>query len=380
MQRQHRQERQEGAGHQHAEHVAEVGAGGHFDVFEHIGEGPAAFNNPFFQYHQALLQQDDIRRFTSNVHGAIDGNTDIRRAQRRGVVNAVAHKSHHVSFAFQQSHDTLFVQRRQARKQGGTFCQLGQFIIAQRFNLAADDHFTRIQTYFVADFGRHQLAVSGQDFDRNTAGLQRFQRRGCGLFRRIQKGDIAFKDQVGFIRALVVAFAGGQILRRHRHHAQSLTIEAVGHPTDAPQHGVVQRYDVAVIAHLGRDVEDLLQRPFADQLMNVALLLHHHRHAATLKIERDLIHFLPAFRQPARRLLFNAFQHCGIEQILQSGLIVAVQPGRMQHAFAHLAGDIGVVLQHDFILRQGTGFIGAQNVHRAKVLYRVEVLDDHFLF
>ena len=169
-----------------------------------------------------------------------------------------------MTFAFQQRHDTLFVQRRQARKQGGTFCQLGQFIIAQRFNLAADHHVTRIQTYFVADFGRHQLAVSGQDFDRNAAGLQRFQRRGCGLFRRIQKGDIAFKDQVGFIRALVVAFSGGQVLRRHRHHAQSLTVEGVGYATDAPQHGVVQRYDVAVIAHLGRDVEDLLQRPLAD--------------------------------------------------------------------------------------------------------------------
>ena len=39
-----------------------------------------------------------------------------------------------------------------------------------------------------------------------------------------------------------------------------------------------------------------------------------------------------------------------------------------------------MVLQHDFILRQGAGFIGAQDVHRAKVLYRVEVLDDHFLF
>lgn len=101
-----------------------------------------------------------------------------------------------MSFAFQQGHDTLFVQRRQASKQGGTFCQLGQLIIIQRFNLAADNHVTRVQPHFMADFRRHQLAVAGQDFDRNTAGLQRLQRRGGGLFRRIEEGDIAFEDQV----------------------------------------------------------------------------------------------------------------------------------------------------------------------------------------
>ena len=52
----------------------------------------------------------------------------------------------------------------------------------------------------------------------------------------------------------------------------------------------------------------------------------------------------------------------------------------MQHAFAGFTGDIGVVLQHDFILRQRAGFVGAENVHRAKVLNGVEVFDDYLLF
>ena len=59
---------------------------------------------------------------------------------------------------------------------------------------------------------------------------------------------------------------------------------------------------------------------------------------------------------------------------------MAVQPRAVQDALAGFAGDIGVVLQHDFVLRQGAGFIGAEDVHRAKVLDGVEVFNDHFLF
>ena len=88
------------------------------------------------------------------------------------------------------------MQRRQASKQGGTFCQFGQLIIIQRFNLAADYHVPRIQSHFVADFGRHQFTVASEDFDRNAAGLQRLERRGGSLFRRVKEGDITFEDQI----------------------------------------------------------------------------------------------------------------------------------------------------------------------------------------
>ncbi|MNE25160.1 hypothetical protein D3C80_1184820 [compost metagenome] len=58
---------------------------------------------------------------------------------------------------------------------------------------------------------------------------------------------------------------------------------------------------------------------------------------------------------------------------------MAVQPGRVQHTLAYLPGDIRVVLEHDFILRQRPGFVGTQDVHRAKVLDSVEMFHDDFL-
>ncbi|MNY24163.1 hypothetical protein D3C86_1578620 [compost metagenome] len=143
-------------------------------------------------------------------------------------------------------------------------------------------------------FRCYQLAVAGKDFYGDTGGFQRLQRRCRGLFRWIEEGDVTFEDQIRLIDTMIIPFAARQEFAGDRHHAQPLTVQAVGHAFNATQHGVVERHDFTVMTHLGRDIEDLLQRPFADQLMDIRLLADHHRHSATLEVERDLIHFLPA--------------------------------------------------------------------------------------
>ena len=114
--------------------------------------------------------------------------------------------------------------------------------------------------------------------------------------------------------------------------------------------------------------------------MRVVLLFYHHRHAAAFEVERDLIHLLPALRETASGIQLHAFQHRGVEQVFQPGLVMAIEPGGVQDSLAGFTGNIGMVLQHDFILGQGAGFIGAEDIHRAKVLNGVEVFDDHLLF
>lgn len=59
---------------------------------------------------------------------------------------------------------------------------------------------------------------------------------------------------------------------------------------------------------------------------------------------------------------------------------MAVQPGAMQYMLAGLTRNICMILQHNFVLRQCAGFIGAQNIHRAEVLNRIKVLHDNFRF
>ena len=115
----------------------------------------------------------------------------ISAARRAGgIVDAVAHKAHHVPFTTQQSDDAFFVHRRQAGKQRGAQGKLGQLIVGQVLNVAPHHDVACVQAHFVAHFGRHQLAVAGQDFDGDPARFQRFQRRRGGLFRRIEECDV----------------------------------------------------------------------------------------------------------------------------------------------------------------------------------------------
>ena len=102
LDREHRQERNERAGHQYREHVAEVGAGGHVQVFHNVAKGLAAFDNAFFQHHQALFQQDDVGRFLGDIGATVDRDTHVGIAQSRGIVNAVTKKAHRMTVGLQR--------------------------------------------------------------------------------------------------------------------------------------------------------------------------------------------------------------------------------------------------------------------------------------
>lgn len=65
----HGQEGQESTGCHDTEHVAEIGTGGHLDVFGDVAEGLSSFQYPVFQYHQAFFQQDDVGTFLGDVYG-----------------------------------------------------------------------------------------------------------------------------------------------------------------------------------------------------------------------------------------------------------------------------------------------------------------------
>lgn len=85
-----RQERQEGGGHRHREHVAEVGAGGDPDVLEGVGEGSPAEPDAVGDHVEALVQQHDGGGLFGDVDGGVDRDPDVGRVEGGGVVDAVA--------------------------------------------------------------------------------------------------------------------------------------------------------------------------------------------------------------------------------------------------------------------------------------------------
>ena len=127
MDRGHGKERQKGTGPQHAEHVSKVGAGSHADVLDDVSEDLSSLDDAAFEHHQILLQQNQIGRFFCDVGRSIHRNANVRGTQCGSIVDAIAQESHNVTFAAQDTNDSLLVRGREAGEECCLLCRLGQF-------------------------------------------------------------------------------------------------------------------------------------------------------------------------------------------------------------------------------------------------------------
>ena len=75
----------------------------------------------------------------------------------------------------------------------------GEFVVGHRFDLAAEEDIVGFQAYLPADLAGHEIVVAGEDFHGDAVLLQRVDRLGCRVLRRIEKGDITLEDQVALI-------------------------------------------------------------------------------------------------------------------------------------------------------------------------------------
>src|SRR5664280_2581402 len=165
LDRQHGEEGQERAGPHDAEHVAEVRAGRHFDVFDNVAEHAPAFQHALLQHQQAVFQEDDVGGFLGDVHGAVDRDAHIGGFQGRSVVDAVAHESQYVALALERADDAFFVRGGQPGKDAGGAGGFGQLRVVHRLDLGAEQDVLYRHAHLLADVGGDDLVVAGEDFD-----------------------------------------------------------------------------------------------------------------------------------------------------------------------------------------------------------------------
>ncbi len=120
--------------------------------------------------------------------------------------------------------------------------------------------------------------------------------------------------------------------------------------------------------------DDFIGRAFHHQPARLAVI-NQHRDAAPLEVEGHFVDFFPGANINVL-MGKNGF----IQRAFQAGLEKAVEIGQFQYPPAGLALRIHMLLQADFRLGQGAGLVGAQDIHRAKILNRGQALDDHVLF
>ena len=232
--------------------------------------------------------------------------------------------------------------------------------------------------------GGDEPVVTGHRQDPDAVRRQRLQRR-CGRFlRRVGEGDVTDQRQVCLVGDRAGGLAGRKFLHGHRDDAQPFFVEFARDLPHANQHGRVERQllrTVAVIdAHAGARRQHLPERGLADRRMVLVASCHHERHhdrhAKALEVERDLVDLAVVRLQLQLGLQLHMFEHRMVEQGFQPCLAVAVQIGEFRHLFRRLAEDVGVSRERDLVLGQRASLAGAEQVHRAEVLDRVQTLDD----
>ena len=90
LQRSHGQEGQKSTGTDDGKDVAKVGAGGDFDILEHIGKGLAPFQNALFQHAEIFLQQHHICGILGGIHRRVHRDAHIGLAQSGDIVDAIS--------------------------------------------------------------------------------------------------------------------------------------------------------------------------------------------------------------------------------------------------------------------------------------------------
>src|SRR5215467_5341407 len=93
---------------------------------------------------------------------------------------------------------------------------------------------------------------------------------------------------------------------------------------------VRQSYDLPVPLGARAYVEDLFDRPLADEHMGGMVLLDYHRHTAPLEIERNLVDFGVARRDLQLRLDFRTLENRHIQEVLEARLVIAVEVGVLE--------------------------------------------------
>ena len=226
---------------------------------------------------------------------------------------------------------------------------------------------------------RHDVVVPGQHDDADAMALQ----GGDGLrgrrLGRIEEGHEAGQDEIALVADAVRRLLRRERLRGHGHDTKAFFVQAADQgERRLPPRG--REFD-DVGAELRRRAhrQHLFDRALADHDVARVAVRHDDRHPATREVERDLIDFRVVLQHVEFVGQLDVLEHRPIEEVLEARLVVAVQVGQFEDAQIGPARQIQVLLEHDLVLRQRAGLVGAEDVHRPQVLDRVQPLDDHLV-
>jgi len=287
LHREHRQERQEQSASRHAEHVAEARAGSHEEIFHDVPERPSAFEDPDAEDLESRLEEDDLGRFLRHIDGAGDGDADVRRVERRCIVDPVTDVTDDVPSGTERLQHPAFLSGVEARKHVRPLCPMSQRGIGQPVDVATKEEVLRRDPDSVADVTGDELAVPGEHLNDDSFLSERMNDGSRVVARRIDERQKSRQGQLAFVVARETT-----VLRHRRVGDSEHTVTGLAELSKrglAPSSRLcIERPRNSVDLVGGRDGEDVLGRSFRHD-DGLTITLRNDAHAAALEVEGDLV-------------------------------------------------------------------------------------------
>ena len=309
-----------------------------------------------------------------------------------------------MAIRMERGDDARLLLRRHFGENGDCFNKVRQFTVGHGFNLGAERNAIDLETDVPTYFARHDFVVARQNLDGDSQSLERCQGRSDALLGRVEKSDEAQQRQAAFLRHRIARLGAGDLFIGDRHDAKPIRVER---PCFLPRLFPQLRIEfsrLAVEFAIGAGRDEFLDGALANEQVLAGRARHPSRDALEQSRGRPLRPRLAAAlgsendrKTPAREIEWNFIDasimivradilayldmpHDGlVEQTLQAGLMPTVEISVFQGPFAAPAANIEMQAERDLVLRQRSCLVGAQHVHRAKILNCIEPLYDHAL-
>ena len=268
----------------------------------------------------------------------------------------------------------------------GVLGALGKLGVIERIDLGAEQDVARVDTDLLADGGGDAVVVAGQDLDRHALGLERGDGARGTRLGRIEEGQKAHQHHVAFVGDAKLAHAARIGFLRHGNHAQALGVEPGDLLANLGELIFGKRLGGAIDLDKGADLEHFLGSSLGDHLGFALGVGDNDAQATAREIEGHLVDLGIAVAQALAQHRIGhdgRGRHIGtvddgqVDKVFEAGLEEAVQKRMAQHACVLVAVSVEIALEHDAVFGEGAGLIAAQDVHRAEVLDRRQLLDDN---
>ena len=258
-----RQERQQRRRQRHADHVAEVRAGGDRDVFQRVGEGPPAVLDAGAQHVQVAAQQDDVGALAGDIHGLLDGDADVGRMQGRRIVDAVAEIADGVAGPLQGADDPLLLLRVDLDEEIGPRREVPQRLVLERRELFAGEHRLGVEADGLRQMRRHVAIVAADHLDADAEPVEVVDRALRIRLGRVVEDEKAAKGHVPFVVAVVVRLHGHPA-RGHGQNTEAFGALGLEDRLELRAPSGIERNLDAVALEARADVEHVRERALGD--------------------------------------------------------------------------------------------------------------------